>query len=64
MARNDPRTRTTGGSGPANRPPLEPTDPLSGTTALLQTMILLGIPIGLLLFARVILHKFFPGLGY
>jgi len=37
---------------------------LSGTTAFVQTLILLGLPIGLLLFARVILHKFFPGLGY
>ena len=64
MARNDPRTRTAGGSGPSNRPPLEPADPLSGTTAFVQAVILLGIPIGLLLFARVILHKFFPGLGY
>ena len=64
MARNDPRTRTTGGPGPSNRPSLEPADPLSGTTALLQAFILLGIPIGLLLFARVILHKFFPGFGY
>jgi hypothetical protein len=64
MARNEPRTRVTGGQGPANRPSLEPADPLSGTTALLQTLILLGLPIGLLLFARVILHRFFPGLGY
>ena len=64
MARNEPRTRATGGQGPANRPSLEPADPLSGTTALLQTLVLLGLPIGLLLFARVILHRFFPGLGY
>ncbi|HYV85521.1 MAG TPA: hypothetical protein VFB49_06400 [Patescibacteria group bacterium] len=64
MARNEVRTRTPGGQGPAGRPPLEPADPLSGTTAFVQTLILLGLPIGLLLFARVILHKFFPGLGY
>ena len=31
---------------------------------LLPEYLSLGIPIGLLLFARVILHKFFPGLGY
>ena len=46
------------------RPSLEPANPLPLSTALLQAVILLGIPIGLLLFAKVILRIFFPGLGY
>jgi len=29
-----------------------------------QAALLLGIPLTLLLVARVILHRFFPGLGY
>jgi hypothetical protein len=64
MARNEQRTRPSAGSQPGGRPALEPTDPLKGTTALIQVLILLGIPLGLLLFAKVILQKFFPGLGY
>ncbi len=46
------------------RPSLEPANPLKASTAFLQAVILLGIPIGLLLFAKVILRMFFPQLGY
>ena len=49
---------------PAGRPGLVPSDPLPGWKALVQAAILLGIPLSLLLFARLILRTFFPGLGY
>jgi hypothetical protein len=52
-----------GGSAPARRG-LSPPDPMSGWLAVVQVVLLLGIPIGLLLLAKVILVKFFPGLGY
>jgi hypothetical protein len=32
--------------------------------ALIQVVVLLGIPIALLLFAKVVLKAFFPELGY
>jgi hypothetical protein len=51
-------------SGTSGRPSLEPADPLPLRTALLQIVLLLGIPIGLLLFAKIILRAFFPELGY
>jgi hypothetical protein len=49
---------------PASRPSLIPAEPLPGWKALVQAALLLGIPLVLLLVARVILRKFFPGLGY
>lgn len=63
MAKGDRSQRTAGGSG-GGRPPLEPTDPLTVRTALIQATILLGLPLGLLLFAKVLLRAFFPDLGY
>lgn len=62
MARNERAPR--GASGTPGRPSLEPADPLPLRTALLQVILLLGIPIGLLLFAKIILKTFFPELGY
>jgi hypothetical protein len=64
MARVEQKNRPAGGPAAGGRPSLEPADPLKGSTAFIQTLILLGIPIALLLFAKVILQKFFPGLGY
>jgi len=60
VARIDGKTK----GGTASRPPLEPTDPLSAQVALIQIVLLLGIPLGLLLLAKVLLSRFFPGLGY
>ena len=48
----------------AGRPGLIPTDPLPGWKALVQAALLLGIPITLLLVAKVILRTYFPSLGY
>ncbi len=54
-----------GGPGQTvGRPSLIPADPLPGWKAAVQAAILLGIPITLLLVARLILKKFFPYLGY
>ena len=63
MARND-RMQKPSGSSPGGRPSLEPTDPLPLGTAVVQVVLLLGIPIGLLLFAKIVLRSFFPELGY
>ena len=52
-----------GGQGPS-RPSLVPADPLPVWKALMQAALLLGIPVALLLVARVILRRFFPELGY
>jgi hypothetical protein len=66
----DPRTqRGKGGSQqpPARKEPvgdLVPANPLSGREALLQVVLLLGIPLALLLVARLLLRQFFPSLGY
>lgn len=52
---------------PAKREPvgdLIPANPLSGREALFQVVLLLGIPLILLLLARVLLRQFFPSLGY
>ena len=62
MARIETRTKAVGGTG--SRPPLEPTDPLSTRTALIQVFLLLGIPLGILALGKVILSRYFPGLGY
>ena len=41
-----------------------PSDPLPGSKALIQVLLLVGVPLALLLVARVILKRFFPELGY
>jgi hypothetical protein len=43
---------------------LIPANPLSAREALFQVVLLLGIPLILLLLARVLLRQFFPSLGY
>ncbi len=55
-----PATRPT----PTGRPSLIPEDPLPGWQALIQALLLLGVPILLLLLAKVMLQNFFPALGY
>jgi hypothetical protein len=61
MAKSDRQGK---GGGQIARPSLEPANPLKARTAFMQAAILLGIPVGLLLFAKVILRMFFPQLGY
>lgn len=59
--------RQGGGPGPAQpvgRPTLIPADPLPVRKALVQVLVLLGIPIFLLVAARFILRRYFPELGY
>ena len=63
MAQGQMKSKAPGGSGPSGRPPLEPADPLPLSTALIQFAILLGVPIVLLLFAKVVLTRFFPGVA-
>ncbi len=61
---------TAGTSSPAPRPTLTgrpsliPMDPLPGWQALMQALFLLGLPILLLVLAKVVLRNFFPELGY
>ncbi|HEV8376506.1 MAG TPA: hypothetical protein VGR38_09795 [Candidatus Polarisedimenticolia bacterium] len=43
---------------------LVPANPLSGRQALIQVALLIGIPLLLLLLAKVLLRQFFPSLGY
>jgi len=50
--------------GGAPRPSLTPQNPLPGRVALVQAIVLLGIPLTLLFVAKIILRKFFPQLGY
>ena len=57
---SSPATRPT----PTGRPSLVPEDPLPGWQAFIQTLFLLGIPILLLVLAKVVLRNFFPELGY
>ncbi len=47
-----------------SRRSLEPANPLPAWKAVVQVAILLGIPLTLLLIARVILTVYFPELGY
>jgi hypothetical protein len=54
----------TGGAGPTGRPPLEPSDPLPLSTALIQVALLLGIPLVLLYLAKVVINQFFPGVTH
>ena len=49
---------------PSGRPGLVPSDPLPGSKALIQALLLVGLPLAFLLVARVILKRFFPELGY
>jgi len=49
---------------PAGRQGLVPVDPLPVWKALVQVAILLGIPLFLLVVARLVLRTFFPELGY
>jgi hypothetical protein len=68
MAKSRPGSRGAqppgqGGSA-SGRQPLVPSTPLPGWLALVQIALLLGLPISLLLVARVILRRFFPELGY
>jgi len=59
MAKSDFRK-----SGAPSRPPLEPTNPLPARTAVLQMVLLLGIPMVLLVLMKAVLRTFFPQLGY
>lgn len=59
-----PRSGPARGQGAANRPSLVPANPLPGWLAIVQVLILLGIPLTLLFVARLVLHHFFPDLGY
>jgi hypothetical protein len=64
LAKSGQTQRNGGGAAPGGRQALEPSEPLSLQAALLQVAVLLGIPIALLLFAKVILRAYFPELGY
>ena len=64
MAQNETRMRPAGSAGPGGRPALEPLDPLPLSTALVQVALLLGVPITLLLLAKVVLVRFFPGVAH
>jgi len=64
MAQGQAKGRAGGGTGSGGRPPLEPADPLQVSTALIQAAFLLGIPVVLLLLAKVVLTRFFPGVAY
>ena len=57
-------TRPPGQTAAPARRSLEPTDSLPAWKAVVQVAILLGIPIVLLLIARILLRAFFPHLGY
>lgn len=56
--------RPQGSQQPTSRPSLVPEKPLSGRVAVVQAILLLGIPITLLFVAKIVLRKFFPQLGY
>ena len=43
---------------------LIPANPLTARSAFIQVALLIGIPLALLLVARLILRQFFPSLGY
>ncbi|PYQ13129.1 MAG: hypothetical protein DMH00_05030 [Acidobacteria bacterium] len=55
-------TQATGRKEPAAN--LIPANPLSAREALIQVALLIGIPLILLLLARILLHQFLPSLGY
>jgi hypothetical protein len=60
MARSDFK-KPGGGS---SRPPLEPANPLPARTAVLQMVLLLGIPLVILVLMKFVMRSFFPQLGY
>lgn len=65
----DPKgQRQRGGAGnPARRETaseLIPAHPLSAREAMIQLLLLIGIPLALLLLARYVLRALFPSLGY
>ena len=62
--RQEGATHDRGRPTPGSRRSLSPANPMSGWLALFQILLLLGIPIMLLLLARLVLQKFFPALGY
>jgi hypothetical protein len=62
--RRPPGATHLGHHAPAGRPSLEPADPLPGWKAVVQSLLLVGIPLALLLIAKVILKTYYPELGY
>ncbi len=60
--------RQRGGAGNPGRrettSELIPAHPLSGRDAMIQLLLLIGIPLALLLLARYVLRALFPSLGY
>ena len=67
MSRNNRRSsgaRPPGTAQPAPRLSFTPANPLPGWKALVQAVLLLGIPLTLLLLAKLVLRTFFPSLGY
>jgi hypothetical protein len=62
--RRPPGATHPGHHAPAGRPSLEPADPLPGWKAIVQSLLLVGIPLALLLIAKVILTTYYPELGY
>ncbi len=55
---------TPGSTTVAFRPGLVPANPLSVTKALLQVVVLLGIPLLMLLAGKILIRSWFPDLGY
>jgi hypothetical protein len=52
-------------TGPSTEVPgLIPSDPLPARVAILQVVLLFGIPLLLLALAKYLLHRYFPTLGY
>ena len=62
--RRPPGATHPGHHAPAGRPGLVPADPLPGWKAVVQSLLLVGIPLALLLIAKVILKTYYPELGY
>ena len=62
--RRPPGATHPGHHAPTGRPSLEPADPLPGWKAIVQALLLVGIPLALLLIAKVILKTYYPELGY
>lgn len=52
------------GTGPTGRPGLVPAEPMPVWKALVQVAVLLGIPLTLLVLAKLVLRHYFPELGY
>jgi hypothetical protein len=57
-------SRLPGRPAPSGRPSLIPDNPLPVSRALIQALVLLGVPILLLLVGKILLRRFFPELGY